>query len=190
MWNWWLIQTRLKKRTVVTDIFGLSISGINQKVKGNKNEGVLAKLLTGFTGVEFTRTPSSGGRRFKNAKNFCGDVVCCDDDYNFAFCVETKHWKDILVEPVLRKNSLVYSIWKQAAADAKRARRIPILFLRENNMPKKQYWIFVERKVALHFEIEFNIHGENIVGVSSTVFLSTNYTKDLNDNILELYLQS
>jgi hypothetical protein len=179
----------MSKRTIVTDIFGLKVSTINQKQKGNKNESVLAKYLCQLTGREFTRTPSSGGRRFKNAKNFCGDVVCCDDDYNFAFCVETKHWKEIFMEWKLRQSSVVYTIWKQAEKDAKRANRIPILFLRFDGMPAKKYWVFLERKVALHLGLKEEITGETIVGVSSDNLLKINYTKHLNDGILSLYLQ-
>ena len=62
-------------RRVDTDLFGAKEQSINSKVKGNNNELKAAKWLTKWTGCPFTRTPSSGGLRWKNTANVCGDVV-------------------------------------------------------------------------------------------------------------------
>ena len=52
-------------RRVDTDLFGAKEQSINSKVKGNNNELKAAKWLTKWTGCPFTRTPSSGGLRWR-----------------------------------------------------------------------------------------------------------------------------
>lgn len=160
-----------RKRTIVTDIFGMPTEpSINQKLKGNKNELVAAKFLTKWTGVEFVRTPSSGGRRLRNAKNFCGDVVCCDDDYDFPMAVETKHLKQVYITETLRTNSEIYKIWKQAERDGRRAGKHPMLMLRQNGMKAGTFYCFVSRPVSLFFTergARVISNGDGIVGFHS-----------------------
>jgi len=132
-----------RKRSIETDIFGLPIGEerINSKLKGDTNERQACKWLYLWTGQRFVRTPSSGGRRLENASNFCGDVVCENEDFNFLFAVETKHLKSIPVGEKLRDNSKIFTIWQQGQRDAIRAKRKCMLMLRSNGMPKGKYYI-------------------------------------------------
>lgn len=173
-----------RKRTIVSDIFGQPIEQpINQKLKGNRNELTAAKFLHKWTGVDFVRTPSSGGRRLKNAKNFCGDVVCCDDDYYFPFTVETKHLGQITVTKTLRSNSEVFTIWRQAEADAVRASKEPMLLLRSNGMPAGTFHCFIRKVIADLLGIVPDYDGGLIVGFHSSKLLQVTFAKNLVDVI-------
>ena len=142
-----------KQRTIETDIFGLPVGGsikINSKKKGDNNERVASYWLEKWTGVPFSRTPSSGGLRFKNASIVCGDVVCQDEDFDFLFVVETKHLKGLTITKNLRSNSGVYKIWEQCSRDATRAGKESMLLLRRNGMKKGEYYVFFDNKVQQH----------------------------------------
>lgn len=132
------------KRTIETDIFGYKVAEnpINSKRKGDTNERVAAKWLTEWTGVPFTRVPSSGGLRWKNSANVCGDLVCEDDNFEFPFAVETKHLKSIPMPETLRSNSIIFTILEQAKRDADRAGKKPMMILRQNGMPAGKFMIF------------------------------------------------
>ena len=121
------------------ELFGLPPNKINSKVKGNKNELVLAHSLSEWTGSEFNRVPQSGGLRWKNVMNVCGDLICTDVGFYFPFSVETKHLKTFKHPQKNQKRSLVYTLWKQAKNDGERAEQTPVMFLRSNGMPAKTW---------------------------------------------------
>ena len=77
-----------------TEVFGGVENKFQSRAKGNRNELVLAKLLTEWTGVKFERTPRSGGLHWP-AEFACGDVVCISKTFTFPFSVETKHYKNL-----------------------------------------------------------------------------------------------
>lgn len=129
---------------------------INQKVKGNKNELEAAKWLERWTGRKFTRTPSSGGLRWKNAAKVVGDVVCEDDSFDFPFVVETKH----LAELNYRINSSpAFKGWRQVLKDCERigGGKMPLMMLRSNGMEKGSYNIHFHEKLSMPMQDEFNI---------------------------------
>ena len=128
-------------RRVDTDLFGAKEQSINSKVKGNNNELKAAKWLTKWTGCPFTRTPSSGGLRWKHTANVCGDVVCEVHDFFFPFIVETKHLKSIYITKKLRSNSELFTIFHQACEDAERGNKHPMALLRANWMKAETYYI-------------------------------------------------
>lgn len=119
---------------------------INSRTKGNKNERVVAELLTKWTNKPFSRTPSSGGLQWKSS-NSKGDVVCTKEGHFFPFCVEVKAHKEIdfsqLLNPKL-KNVKVLEFWEQCSRDAKRANKVPLLFMRYNGMPKDFFFVALE----------------------------------------------
>jgi len=129
------------------DLFGLKGSqSINSKRKGDKNELNLAKLLAEWTGKTFHRVPKSGGLRWKDNANVVGDLCCEDNSFDFAFSVETKHVASLgLNGPILRKNAKIFTYFAQCERDASRLGRgkLPILIIRENGMPKNEYWVFL-----------------------------------------------
>ena len=157
------------------DIFGWGDKPdrINSKKKGDKNELEVSKWLEKWTGVPFTRVPSSGGLRWKNTANVCGDVVCEDEDFNFPFSVETKHLKNIRFSKKLRVNSKIRSIYDQCKIDADRANRMPMLILRENGMPKGTYIIYFDFKLkSIECISKGSFEGFNLYGYESSTILS------------------
>jgi hypothetical protein len=120
---------------------------INSKVKGNRNELAVTKLLSDWTGHEFTRVPRSGGLRWKNRMDICGDVINVDQTFHFPFSVEAKSYKNLGLPDKypheLRKNSIIYTFFDQCKKDAEAVDKIPLLIVRENQMPKDQHYIFL-----------------------------------------------
>jgi hypothetical protein len=126
---------------------------INSKVKGNRNELTLTKLLTDWTGSEFVRVPLSGGLRWSNRVNICGDVISVDPTFAFPFSVETKHVKNLGINLLnntraLRTNSVIFTYFSQCERDAKAANKIPMLIVRENGMKAGSYYVCL----SLQFE--------------------------------------
>lgn len=136
---------------ICEDLFGsVENKSINQKRKGNRNELIAAKVLSDWVGEPFARVPSSGGLRWKNFNEVCGDVVCQNRSTYFPFSVETKHLKHLNMRSVrcatgsmLRKNSKICTLFMQALEDAKRAKKMPILMVRANGMKQGTYYIFI-----------------------------------------------
>jgi hypothetical protein len=120
---------------------------INSKVKGNRSELVVSKLLTDWLGTEVVRVPQSGGLHWQHSARVCGDVIVTDPTFDFPFSIETKSYKNVgLTSEMpgeLRKNSVIYTFFEQCQRDAKAAGKIPLLIVRQNGMPKDQYYIFL-----------------------------------------------
>jgi hypothetical protein len=165
------------------DLFGGGYKQpINQKQKGNKNELHVCKLLTLWTGSEFARVPMSGGLRWQNVMNICGDVLSTDPSFDFPYVVETKDLSKLHITFDLRKNSEIYTIWKQVKRDSLRAERLPILMLRKTGeRPRDKYTIFlVQTPKLLAYLISNNVlivsMGDGIVGVNSiNLFKNVDY---------------
>lgn len=143
-----------KRRTIETDIFGIEVkptSRIDSRAKGVRNENRAAKVLEQWTGVPFTRVPRSGGLRWRDTANVCGDLVCEVQDFDFPFSIETKHLKKVtfIENRPLRSNSLFFTIWEQATEGAERAGKTPLAMIRENGMPKDTYYIVTSFEVNL-----------------------------------------
>jgi hypothetical protein len=135
-------------KAIDEELFGIThrTQSINQKRKGNVNEAHVAKILTEWTGHEFCRVPMSGGLRWKNRMDICGDVINTDPNFDFIFSVETKHVANLGTESsrfALRKNSVIYRYWSQCKRDAEAAGKIPFLMVRENQMEAGTYYIFL-----------------------------------------------
>lgn len=123
----------------------------NSRAKGGKNEREIAKLFETWTGYEFTRTPSSGGLRWSRVADTTGDVICADKNHyrRFPLSVEAKNYKEIKFEHVILPNTrvIIFDFWEQAVDDAVRGEKIPVLFMRYNQMPKNVHFVA--------FDIEF-----------------------------------
>ena len=171
------------------DLFGGGYQQpINQKQKGNNNERRVCKVLTLWTGAEFARVPQSGGLRWQNVMNICGDVLSTDPSFDFPYVVETKDLAKVHITFELRKNSNIYTIWKQVKRDSLRAERLPILMLRQTgDRPRDKYSIFlVQTPELLAYLINNNVliiaMGDDIVGVNSiNLFRNVKYA-DFNRN--------
>lgn len=185
-------MAKQKQRRILDDIFGGTgyVQPINQKEKGNENERATARFLQEWTGVDFIRTPSSGGRRLRKNDLFVGDVVCGNQDFNFPCVVETKHYESVNMKADehgnLRSNSQIYTWWEQVEADAKRAGKLPLFFIRENGMPRAEWFVFMPTVVAEWTIGNFNLpilvtgvakSGTPISGLASTEVLKIPFEK-------------
>lgn len=145
----------MAKKKLENDIFGTSPrkKAINSKRKGNENELVVCSVLQQWTlGEEFVRVPASGGLRWKNLVNICGDVIPTNHKFNFIFSTETKHRKDIKLgegEFHIRYTSALAKAWYQCKRDSIRINKIPMMMLRENGMPAGTFMVFFEEDVTL-----------------------------------------
>lgn len=116
----------------------------NSKNKGNRGEREVCKFWKEWTNYEFSRTPASGGLRWKKADNISSDVICTDDKHSrkFPFSIESKFYKDIRFEHILlgNKKCKILEFWDQANNDSIRAGKLPVLMMRYNNMPKGEFF--------------------------------------------------
>lgn len=171
------------------DLFGGGyVQPINQKKKGNRNELYACKMLTAWTGSEFVRIPASGGKRWQNVMNICGDVLSSDPSFDFPYVVETKDLAKIHITPDLRKNSNIFTIWEQVVRDSLRAERLPILMLRQTgDVPRAKYSIFLVQSPDLLAHLIINnvliiARGSGIMGVNSiNLFKNVEY-KSFNEH--------
>ena len=134
----------MSEKTLAQELFGIrSKRGINSQKKGKKNEQQLAKKVSEWVGVPFKRVPMSGGMRGHKRSDYCGDITCADEDFYFDFTIETK-----FVNSITKKRggfkSNIKTFWLQATEDALRADKHPILFARENEMPKDTWYVFID----------------------------------------------
>ena len=150
---------------------------INSKVKGNRSELVVTKLLTEWTGKEFVRVPMSGGLRWKNRMDICGDVINVDPTFDFPFSVEAKSYKNVglasEMPQELRKNSVIYTFFEQCQRDAKATSKIPFLIVRQNGMPTGQYYIFLHLTLMQIMKMYNYIHPKyegDLLGFKSKEF--------------------
>lgn len=111
-----------------------SAIGRRSKRKGKTYERKIAGLLSEFTGVNFRKTPGSGGFNKQGVvikqESFCGDVIC--DRADFKFCVEAKNrdtfnFHSLLVNP---NTSAFSEWWHQCLEDAKSVDLLPIMFFK------------------------------------------------------------
>lgn len=119
--------------------------------KGSKGEREVSKLLlawweqyeptVGDKKLRFVRTPLSGGWLHADGFNACGDIMT--NSLHFPFSVEVKRRETWSMKRFLDgKPSPVWSWWLQCQADARSARREPMLWFRQNRKP----WMVLLRK--------------------------------------------
>src|SRR5688572_29026529 len=108
---------------------------INSRSKGQRGEKAAINFMLKWTGMEFRRTPGSGGLRGHVVDYTEGDIVCVKKNYIFPLCIEVKNYAELNFNHLLydprpkkkkKKDKGVWGFWKQAAASAKRAEKIPI----------------------------------------------------------------
>lgn len=108
--------------------------GINSRTKGATFERDVAKLLTTWCGMNMRRSPMSGGW------NKHGDITPVDphDMDSFKFNVECKNqmiwdFSDLIKD--IHNNDGIESWWIQAANDAEKSKRVPLLIFTKNRHP-------------------------------------------------------
>lgn len=124
---------------------------INSKAKGNRAERELCKWWKDWSSFDFSRTPSSGGLRWKKVDNTTSDIICTDDKHSrrFPLSIECKNYKGITFNDIIKgTKSDILKFWDQTTLDAERGNKIPILCMRENGMSKGVYYIVVNIEVG------------------------------------------
>lgn len=128
----------------------------NSKKKGNRFERVVAKYFTDWSGFKFGRTPGSGS--FHNNRDLGSDLICNDDKHKNRCCIsiECKNYQDIRFEHVLlgNKRCKIFSFWEQAYRDAKRTKKLPILCMRYNSMPRGEFFFVVDSRIYCHLVLQ------------------------------------
>jgi hypothetical protein len=149
---------------------------INQNAKGKRNERSLAKMLKKWTGVDFTRTSGSGGRKLWDTGIFAADIICADDKYEWPIVIETKALKSIDLrltnKGCLRANSTVISIYRKTEQEAGMLKRMPLAFLRQNGMPQNEWKVFMPHQMFRVFEdkdIEGWSYERDVFWISSKI---------------------
>jgi Holliday junction resolvase len=126
---------------------------INSRSKGQRGEKMVVKLFDEWTGMKFSRTPASGGLRWKK-DNTAGDIVLTEEGIYFPFCIEIKFHKDINFSHLIYQyeTSEIAKFWEQATRDAERCNKVPILFMRYDRMPKGLFFVVIYYKHYLLFK--------------------------------------
>ena len=122
------------------ELFGIKhkTQVINSKIKGNRAELEAVKLLSAWTGKKLKRVSWFVGGK--------GDVLSDDPKFDFPLTVEVKFYKNLGIgksDPYIRANSCIYKFFNQCSQDAAASGKHPLLMVRENNMPKDLYYIFL-----------------------------------------------
>ena len=124
----------------------------NSKKKGSKWERDVCKFMKEWTGYEFSRTPASGGLRWHKKDDIVSDVICTDEKHGHRLpgAIECKFYKDLKFEHILLGNDSckILEFWEQANRDADRAKKLPLLIMRYNNMPKMEAFLMLDKEVA------------------------------------------
>lgn len=130
----------------------------NSRNKGSRFERVIAKAFEAWTGYKFSRTPGSGG--WAKAKDAMGDLVCTDEKHSrrFPLSIECKNYQDIKFEHLLlgNKTCKIHDFWEQATKDANRAKKLPVLIMRYNSMPKGEAFFVIGFNTGLDLYIKVN----------------------------------
>lgn len=143
---------------------------VNGKRKGNKNERNLCKWWTNWSGLEFSRVPASGGLRWQKKDDISGDVICTDTRHSrrFPFSIEAKAYKDIRFEHLVlgNKNVKLIEFWEQAKEDARRSKKVPILFMRYNGMPSSTWFTIIPLNVYKQFKLKMGVTKYPVIKIT------------------------
>lgn len=119
---------------------------VSSRTKGNRNELRLAKLLSEWVGVEFHRTPMSGGLHWKKDNRIEGDIVA-PVDFNFPFTVEAKCGQEMRYDfgkLLTEFDSQILKAWQQAQDQANATDKLPLLCFRYNGLPKGFFFVVMD----------------------------------------------
>lgn len=129
---------------------------INSRKKGQRGEKIAIEFMKDWTGMDFKRSPASGGLRGHISEYTDGDVICVKKNYIFPLCIEVKNMAelnfshllyDARPEKIKKKSKGIKAYWEQAKAAAKRAEKIPILLMRYTGLPHDLFFVMMPIKV-------------------------------------------
>lgn len=155
---------------------------INARSKGQRGEHLAIDFMKDWTGMDFRRTPGSGGLRGHVVDYTEGDIVCVKKNYIFPLCLEVKFYEELnfshlLYDSRVKKAKVkgIKKFWKQTSSSAKRAEKVPILLMRYNGLPKDVFFVMISyrffRRLGVNFKKQFIV--ENRVVITTTRELKT-----------------
>lgn len=151
------------------------------KRKGNRFELIVSKWFTKWTSFKFNRTPMSGA--WHSNKDAASDITCVDERHahRCKISVECKSYKEIKFEHLLlgTKTCKILQFWNQACEDAQRAKKVPILCMRYNSMPRDEFFFIVDQRLREQFlgcPRQMDIY---IKGYALSVFMATDVIKHI-----------
>lgn len=160
---------------------------INSKKKGSKGENRATKMLETWSGLEFKRSPQSGGLRGHVADYTVGDIICTDRKMMnkvFPLTIEVKTYKAINFATLLpipgrgkeTQTSIISEWFNQARDDGKRGEKLPMLLMRYDGLPQEFFFIVMERKHGAHLPIP----KKRMVTKEYIIFTSNSAIEEIN----------
>jgi len=133
------------------------------KEKGNRFQRVARDLIQKWTHKKFTSTASDGGIGY-NRDPHKGDLKCITEGHFCPFSFECKHYEDINFSHLLIpgiKNIAILDFWAQCIDDAQRQKKVPLLMMRYNGLPKTFCFVVVSQEFAklIHVELALKNFG-------------------------------
>lgn len=126
---------------------------MNSKRKGNRFERSVSKWFSDWSGYKFERNRAGSGAWHSNI-DAGADITCTDEKHahRCKLSIECKSYKDIKFEHTLlgNKGSEIEKFWDQALRDADRTKKVPILVMRYNSMPRNEFFIVLDSDVAVN----------------------------------------
>jgi hypothetical protein len=138
--------------------------------------------------MEFTSVPSSGGLRWKKTENITGDVVCTHKDHHFPFSVEVKFHRSLDLEKMIRNNvkcTVRDEFWKQCLQDSQRNKRIPMLLMRYNGLPRNFFYVLMRYGDAKLFKVLSPEFRKNYLKSGSLIITHTEFLQSLDYRVVE-----
>lgn len=106
------------------------------------------------------KSSSQSGMPGYNHDPHKGDILCDTEGHLFPFTVEVKFYKDInfcqLLQPNL-KNVLILEFWDQVSGDAKICKKVPMLMMRFNGLPKDFFFIVITERFFQQILLELQV---------------------------------
>ena len=122
---------KLKKKQEEKPKVSASVRGRRNRNKGADFERRVSKQLQEATGLEFVRTPQSGGfaKNKQTAEGFRGDIVPADSNADFVLHIECKNTQTIQIK----------KWWEQATSDCPKGKIPTIVYLMhiDGKQPKR-----------------------------------------------------
>lgn len=122
---------------------------MNARSKGQRGEKMGVEFMKTWTGMDFRRTPGSGGLRGHVVEYSVGDIVLVTPNRILPFVVEIKFYKDLNFQHLLYNvDSEILKFWGQVNADCVRGLKLPLLLLRYNGLPRDLFFVVIDLETA------------------------------------------
>lgn len=116
---------------------------INSREKGKSFELKVSRILSEWWGMDFRRTPNSGGFHWRNDHRVAGDIIP-PPGAKFPFTVECKKHESWDFEQIVKNTGDVEKFWQQACSDAERVQLKPMLIFSKNRSPDYVMMFYID----------------------------------------------